>query len=261
MPLPVSLKAGVESDTRISAEEIHEGRDITAEELPHTPREYQELIVNLLATHATGEAFVLRDDVYAHWAADAPSVEDRFMVLRTVEEELMHAREGWRMLRQIDHMVDFTDLVPYSTSPLEGFQHAVETWGEHAALCALTDRVGVFQQEEQLDCSYLPYAESIRTAFLPVEKGHAGRGRLWLRQLCATEEGKMEAQAAVDVWWPRALDMFGRSDGDRQHRFIYYRLKKRTNEERRQAYIEVVSSELERLGLQVPDPMVGRKFV
>lgn len=258
MPMAAQLKDDLVEDVKITAEEIHDGRDVNADELRYTPREYQDLIVNLLATHASGEAFVLNDDVYAHWASDAPTAEDRFMVLRTVEEELMHAREGWRMLRQIEDLVEYDDLAPYSASKLEGFQHRVDKWAEHAALCALTDRVGVFQQEEQLDCSYLPYAESIRTAFFPVEKGHAARGRFWLRQLCATDEGTGAAQEAVNIWWPRALDMFGRSDTERQHRFIYYRLKKRTNEERRQAYIPVIGAELEGLGITVPDPLVGR---
>jgi len=261
MPMAAQLKETLVEDVRITAEEIHEGRDIDADELKYTPREYQALIVNLLATHASGESFVLNDDVYAHWAADAPTTEDRFMVLRTVEEELMHAREGWRMLRQIDDLVDYEHLVPYEMSRLEGFQHRVDSWAEHAALCALTDRAGVFQQEEQLDCSYLPYAESIRTAFFPVEKGHAARGRYWLRQLVETPEGKAAAQRAVDIWWPRALDMLGRSDTERQHRFIYFRLKKRTNEERRQAYIPVVGQELEEMGLTVPDPLAGRKIL
>lgn len=261
MPMAAQVREDLPEVVKITAEEIHEGRDINADELKYTPREYQELVVNLLATHASGEAFVLNDDVYAHWAADAPTVEDRFMVLRTVEEELMHAREGWRMLRQIEELVEYSDLVPYAVSTLEGFRHRVDEWAEHAALCALTDRVGVFQQEEQLDNSYLPYAESIRTAFFPVEKGHAARGRYWLRQLVETPEGKAKAQQAVDVWWPRALDMFGRSDTPRQHRFIYYRLKRRTNEERRQAYIPIVSAELATLGLTVPDPMVGRKIL
>lgn len=245
----------------ITAEDIHEGRDISAEDLARTPREYQELVVRMLIGHAQGEAFVLNDDVYAKWAADAPTAEHRFAVLRTIEEELMHARASWRMLRQLRHMVDIDELVPYQQSTREGFQHATPTWGEHAALCALTDRVGCFQQEEQLDCSYLPYAESIRTEYFPFEKRHAGRGRHWLQELCRTEEGRREAQTAVDVWWPRALDMFGRSDSQRQYRFIYYRLKERTNEERRQAYIEVVGAELAKLGLTVPDPLVGRKFL
>lgn len=258
MPMPAQIKDDLIEDVKITAEEIHEGRDIEADELKYTPREYQDLVVNLLATHAAGEAFVLNDDVYAHWATDAPTAEDRFMVLRTIEEELMHAREGWRMLRQIDELIDFKDLVPYTASRLEGFNHRVDEWSEHAALCALTDRVGVFQQEEQLDNSYLPYAESIRTAFFPVEKGHAARGRYWLRQLVETPEGKEAAQRAVNIWWPRALDMFGRSDTPRQHRFIYYRLKKRTNEERRLAYIPIITAELGSLGLTAPDSLVGR---
>ncbi|MCW2499647.1 MAG: phenylacetic acid degradation protein [Frankiales bacterium] len=245
----------------ITAEEIHEGRDISADELARTPREYQELMIRVLIGHAQGEAFVLNDDVYAKWAAEAPTAQKRFTVLRTIEEELMHARESWKLLRQIRHLVDIDGLVPYQPSTREGFQHATPTWGEHAALCALTDRVGCFQQEEQLDCSYQPYAEAIRTAYFPFEKRHAGRGRHWLQELCETDAGRQEAQSAVDVWWPRALDMFGRADSTRQHRFIYYRLKERTNEARRQAYIEVVGAELVELGLTVPDPLKDRKFL
>jgi 1,2-phenylacetyl-CoA epoxidase catalytic subunit len=55
--------------------------------------------------------------------------------------------------------------------------------------------------------------------------------------------------------------MFGRSDTGRQHRYIYYRLKKRTNAERRQEYIRVVAPELGQLGLTVPDEMAGRKIL
>ncbi|MGE0733631.1 MAG: Phenylacetic acid catabolic protein [Alphaproteobacteria bacterium] len=262
---PITIRRDVPVEVRISAEEIHNGRDVTAAELPYTPREYIELIVALLENHAIGEGFILKDEVYARWATDAPTTEDRFMVLRTIEEELMHAREGWRMLREIDEMFESIDIVPYDFrargSNLEGFTHPVTEWAEHAALCTLTDRVGVFQQEEQLDCSYIPYAESIKTAFFPVEKGHAARGRLWLRRLCETPEGKAKAQAAVNIWWPRALDMFGRSKTSRQHRYIYYRLKKRTNEERRQAYISTLPGELAELGLTVPDHTIGRKFL
>ncbi len=256
----VQLKEVDPAQQTISAEEIHEGRDVSAKELPFAPREYQQLIIDILGTHAAGEAIVLNNS-FSHWAADAPTAKDRFTVLRTIEEELMHALEGWRMLRQIQSIADTTDLVPYQESIYEGFRNDITEWAELAALHALTDRVGCFQQEEQLDCSYLPYAASIRTAFFPVEKGHAGRGRYWLQQLCETPDGLERAQRAVEIWWPRALDMFGRSDGKRQHRFIYYRLKKRTNEGRREAYIETVSAELEAMNIKVPDPLVGRKFL
>ena len=261
MDLGVVLKELDPAMQTISAEEIHEGRDVSHKDLPHAPREYQQLVVEILGTHAAGEAIVLHHNTFAHWAADAPTAKDRFTVLKTIQEELMHANEGWRMLRQIESMVDTTDLVPYQESLYEGFRTDITEWAELAALHALTDRVGCFQQEEQLDCSYLPYAESIRTAFFPYEKRHAARGRYWLQQLCETDEGHARAQKAVDRWWPLALDMFGRSVGKRQHRYIYYRLKKRGNEERRQAFVETVGAELEPMGLTAPDPTVGRSFL
>lgn len=251
------------TQTSISAEEIMNGRDVQFDELAMTPPEYQELVIGMIYGHAVGEAFVLDNEVYAHWATDAPRTEDRFMVLHTIEEELLHAREAWRLLRQLGDLVDTKDLVPYRPkgSRYEGFRHATNTWGEFAAISALTDRVGCFQQEEQLDCSYIPYAESVQTVYFPLEKGHAARGRFWLRQLCETDEGRAEAQAAVNLWWPRALDMFGKSDGDRQHLYIKYRLKKRLNDERRQEYIKVVGAELAELGLTTPEPTIGRKFL
>lgn len=260
MPATITLD---DVEVRITKEEIVTGRDITADELRYTPKEYQELVVGTLWGHAMGEAFVLDAEVFAHWATDAPRAEDRFMVLHTIEEELLHAREAWRLLRELGDLVDTSDLVPFRPkgSRYEGFRHPTTDWSEFAAISALTDRVGCFQQEEQLACSYAPYAESIRKVYFPLEKGHAARGRFWLRQLCETDEGRTRAQQAVAVWWPRALDMFGTSTGERQHRFVEYRLKQRTNEERRQAYIETVGPELEELGLVVPDPLQGRKYL
>jgi ring-1,2-phenylacetyl-CoA epoxidase subunit PaaA len=260
--MPATVAAPT-TEVRISKDEITAGRDVTADELRYTPREYQELVIGLLWGHAIGEAFVLDNDVFAHWATDAPRTEDRFMVLHTIEEELLHAREAWRLLRELGDLVDTSDLVPYRPkgSRYEGFRHETVDWAEFAAISALTDRVGCFQQEEQLDCSYTPYAESIQKVYFPLEKGHAARGRYWFKNLVETNEGRQRVQAAVDVWWPRALDMFGRSDSARQHAYIEYRLKTRTNEERRQAYIETLTSELGELGLTVPDATLGRKFL
>jgi ring-1,2-phenylacetyl-CoA epoxidase subunit PaaA len=261
--MPATIVAGPETEVRISKEEIAGGRDVTAEELRYTPREYQELVLSLLWGHAAGEAFVLEQETFSHWATDAPRTEDRFMVVTTIKEELEHALEGWRLLRQLGDLVDWSDLLPTRPkgSRYEGFRYPTTEWAEFAAISALTDRVGCFQQEEQLACSYLPYADAIQKVYFPLEKGHAARGRFWLRKLCETAEGLESAQRAVDLWWPRALDMFGRSESQRQYTFMEYRLKTRTNAQRREAYIEIVGPELESYGLTVPDSLIGRKYL
>lgn len=261
--MPGTIAPDVITDVRISKDKIAAGRDIADDQLRYTPRAYQELVIGLLWGHAAGEAFVLDPDVFSHWATDAPRADDRFMVLHTIEEELCHARTAWRLLRELGDLVDTSDLVPYRPkgSRYEGFRHETTDWAEFAAISALTDRVGCFQQEEQLDCSYVPYADAVQKVYFPLEKGHAARGRYWLRSLIQDDDGRRRAQEAIEVWWPRALDMFGRSDSTRQHLYIEYRLKKRTNEERRQAYIETVGAELEEMGFRVPDSAVGRKFL
>jgi 1,2-phenylacetyl-CoA epoxidase catalytic subunit len=59
-------------------------------------------------------------------------------------------------------------------------------------------------------------------------------------------------QKAVDFWYPKALDMFGRSESKRSERYRYWGLKRRSNEQARNDYIKEVDPLIVKLGLQVP---------
>jgi ring-1,2-phenylacetyl-CoA epoxidase subunit PaaA len=59
-------------------------------------------------------------------------------------------------------------------------------------------------------------------------------------------------QKAVDFWYPKALDMFGRSGSERSERYRYWGLKRRSNEQARNEYIKEVNPLIVKLGLQVP---------
>ena len=52
-----------------------------------------------------------------------------------------------------------------------------------------------------------------------------------------------------------------RSDSQRAERFRYWGLKRRTNDEGRQQFIAEVNPILESMGLEVPDPLKGRKYL
>ncbi|MEU1956117.1 hypothetical protein, partial [Nocardia rhamnosiphila] len=66
MPLKIRDELRGADEEAITGEEIHAGREVTAAELRRCPPEYVALVVELLAGHAMGEAFVLKDEVYAH---------------------------------------------------------------------------------------------------------------------------------------------------------------------------------------------------
>jgi 1,2-phenylacetyl-CoA epoxidase catalytic subunit len=74
-------------------------------------------------------------------------------------------------------------------------------------------------------------------------------------------EAKARVQRAVDFWYLTGLDMFGRSESRRAERYRFWGLKRRTNAEARQQYIAEVDPLIAGMGLTVPDPLVGRKYL
>jgi ring-1,2-phenylacetyl-CoA epoxidase subunit PaaA len=75
------------------------------------------------------------------------------------------------------------------------------------------------------------------------------------------DEQKERVQKAIDYWYVRALDMFGRSGSTRAERYRYWGLKRRSNEQARNDYMKEVSPILVNMGLKVPDPFKGRRYM
>ena len=68
-------------------------------------------------------------------------------------------------------------------------------------------------------------------------------------------------QKALDFWYVTALDMFGHAESKRSERFRYWGLKRRTNAQAREDYIREVNPLIVQMGLKVPDPLKGRKYL
>lgn len=87
-----------------------------------------------------------------------------------------------------------------------------------------------------------------------------GYGHVKLRDMVRTEEGRPHAQAALDRWYPRGLDMFGRATSRREARYQHWGLKRRSIETARTEYVAEVAPLIESLGLTVPDAAADRHF-
>ena len=99
------------------------------------------------------------------------------------------------------------------------------------------------------------------TSSLTEELGHIEYGYNKTAELLTKgDEQKARVQKAVDHWYVRALDMFGRSGSKRAERYRYWGLKRRTNEQARDDYIKEVDPILLSMGLKVPDPLKGRRY-
>ena len=93
------------------------------------------------------------------------------------------------------------------------------------------------------------------------EEGHIDFGTNKAAEFAAKGgEAKERIQGAVDRWYAKGLDMFGRSESKRSERYMYWGLKRRTNGEARRQYTEEVNGLLKQMGLQIPDPNKGRLY-
>lgn len=222
--------------------------------------EYKELLGRVMTIQADceigGPQLYVRDILPA-----APTKVDQLIVARTAAEELDHYRKIARIAGDIGIDVSFVLSRPNRERYVEAFRGKITTWEDHAVFGFLIDRVGRFQLEEFIDCSYAPL-DRLLPVIIKEEEGHIDYGTNKTAEMAAKGgEAKERAQKAVNYWYVKGLDMFGNSNSKRSERYRYWGLKRRTNTEARKEYREEVNALLEDMGLQVPDPNEGRLYL
>ena len=191
----------------------------------------------------------------------APTKLDQLIVARTAAEEIDHFRKVARVAGDMGVDVSFVLSQPNEKRFVESFRGLITTWEDNAVFGFLIDRVGRYQLEEFYDCSYLPL-QRILPDIVTEELGHIDYGYNKTRELLSKgDEQKARVQRAIDYWYVKALDMFGRTGSTRAERYRYWGLKRRTNEQARGDYIQEVNPILLSLGLVVPDPLKGRRYI
>jgi 1,2-phenylacetyl-CoA epoxidase catalytic subunit len=108
--------------------------------------------------------------------------------------------------------------------------------------------------------SYQPL-DKVLPRIVQEELGHVGYGTARLAELARDPEAHEQAQAAVNRWYPRALDSFGQPGSRRAERYIEWGLKHRLNEQARRDYIAEVAPLLQGMGLTVPAEDYDRHFI
>ncbi len=222
--------------------------------------EYKELLSRVLAIQADCE--IGGPHLYVeHMLPEAPRQVDRLVVARTGAEEADHYRKLAKVAGDIGTDVSHVLKWPNQQRYVEAFRGSITTWEEFAAFGLLIDRVGKYQLEEFVDCSYVPL-DRILPQMLAEEEGHIDFGTTRCAELAARGgEGKERMQRAIDFWYTKGLDMFGRSESRRSERYRYWGLKRRSNAEARAQYIAEVNPLIEDMGLTVPDPNQGRLYL
>lgn len=234
----------------------------TAEEIPP---EMRKLIIRLMVVQADTEFASIQQ--HRPWLDSAPTLEDRWIEARIVADEARHGLQACRILRDFGEegqkMIDDLLTKEEGHHKLDAFNMKFDRWSDAGAFLCFVDRVGVYQLRAFQECAYGPLARAM-PLMLSEEQLHLNMGFNVLRRMALHGAGyygsKEEAQAAINKWYPRALDMFGHSNSDTSRKAIELGLKRWTNEEARARYIQEVTPLVKSMGLELPPPEFDRRI-
>ncbi|MBV8703809.1 MAG: 1,2-phenylacetyl-CoA epoxidase subunit A, partial [Acetobacteraceae bacterium] len=138
------------------------------------------------------------------------------------------------------------------------FNYPTLTWADIGAIGWLVDGAAIMNQIPLCRCSYGPYARAM-IRICREESFHQRQGyEIMLTLSRGTPEQKAMAQDALDRWWWPCLMMFGPPDAQSQHSdmSMRWKIKRFSNDELRQKFVDATVPQAHYLGLTIPDPML-----
>jgi ring-1,2-phenylacetyl-CoA epoxidase subunit PaaA len=136
------------------------------------------------------------------------------------------------------------------------FNYPTLTWADVGVIGWLVDGAAIMNQIPLCRCSYGPYARAM-VRICKEESFHQRQGfDLLLTMMAGTQAQREMVQDAVNRWWWPALMMFGPHDSQSQHseQSMKWGIKRISNDELRQKFIDATVPQAHLLGVTLPDP-------
>ncbi|MDS1135761.1 1,2-phenylacetyl-CoA epoxidase subunit PaaA [Nitratireductor indicus] len=234
---------------RIDAEEKIEPND-------PMPEGYRRTLIRQIGQHAHSEIVGMLPE--GNWITRAPSLRRKAALLAKVQDEgghglyLYSAAETLGVSREEMTEELLSGKAKYSSI----FNYPTLTWADIGAIGWLVDGAAIMNQIPLCRCSYGPYARAM-IRVCKEESFHQRQGYEIMMTLArGTPEQKEMAQDALNRWWWPSLMMFGPHDADSQHgdQSMKWKIKRFTNDELRQKFVDATVPQGEFIGLTFPDP-------
>ncbi|KQN55125.1 MULTISPECIES: 1,2-phenylacetyl-CoA epoxidase subunit PaaA [unclassified Erwinia] len=219
------------------------------------PDAYRQTLIRQIGQHAHSEVVGMLPE--ANWITRAPSLHRKTILLAKVQDEAGHglylysAAETLGCSRSELYQKMLAGRMKYSSI----FNYPTPEWADIGVIGWLVDGAAIVNQVALCRTSYGPYARAM-VKICKEESFHQRQGYdACLALACGTPQQRAMLQAAINrFWWP-ALMMFGPSDKDSTHsaQSLAWKIKRHSNDELRQKFIDNTVPQLEALGMTAPD--------
>lgn len=236
-------------EARVAADEFIEPKD-------WMPEAYRRTLTRQISQHAHSEIVGMLPE--GNWISRAPSLRRKAILLAKVQDEAGHGLYLYSAAETLgtsrEEMIEalHSGKAKYSTI----FNYPTLTWADIGAIGWLVDGAAIMNQVPLQRTSYGPYARAM-VRVCKEESFHQRQGYEIMMHLAAgTAEQKRMAQDALNRWWWPSLMMFGPTDDNSPNtaQSMRWRIKRDTNDELRQKFVDITKPQADAIGLTVPDP-------
>src|SRR6202163_641832 len=242
-PLEAEFQRLIDADQRI------EPRD-------WMPDGYRASLIRQMAQHAHSEIIGMQPE--GNWITRAPSLRRKAILMAKVQDEAGHGLYLYCAAETLGvDRADLIDLLHAGRQKYSSiFNYPTLTWADVGAIGWLVDGAAITNQIPLCRCSYGPYAR----AMVRVCKEESFHQRQGFELLYAMSHGSPQqhamAQDAVDRWWWPSIEMLGPPDAESTHsaQSMAWGIKRFSNDELRQRFVDMVAPQAVVLDLVPPDP-------
>ncbi len=244
------LQAEQAFEARIAAGEFIEAKD-------WMPEHYRKTLVRQISQHAHSEIVGMLPE--GNWISRAPTLKRKAILLAKVQDEAGHGLYLYAAAETLgtsrDQMIEALHSGQAKYSSI--FNYPTLTWADMGVIGWLVDGAAIMNQVPLCRCSYAPYARAM-VRVCREESFHQRQGYESLLTLMTrgTASQRAMVQDAVDRWWWPSLMMFGPPDADSPNteQSMRWGIKRLSNDELRQKFVDAAVEQAKVLGVGLPDP-------
>ena len=230
-------------------------REIKIEPKDYMPEAYRQTLIRQISQHAHSE--IVGQLPEANWVTRAPNLRRKAVLLAKIQDEAGHGLYLYSAVETLgaDREDTIDDLNEGRAKYSSIFNYPTLSWADMGMVGWLVDGAAIMNQVPLCRCSYGPYARAM-IRVCKEESFHQRQGFEIVTQLAkGTPEQKEMAQESLNRWWWPSLMMFGPNDAESTHtaQSMKWKIKRNTNDELRQMFIDATVPQAELIGLKIPD--------